>query len=232
MNPRWPAVPFFEEERRAVHFRSSMESRPMATIATRIGPADHGRAMTLEEFLEAEVEEGYRYELARGVLEVTNLPNDPHGQVVYNIYRVVVRYDTEHPGVILRSGGGNEFQLLLPGMPSGRNPDFSIALRGAPRNYRRRRDPVLVAEIVSEGSGDRDYRLKREEYLAYGLLEYWIIDLVERKLTLLIRDGDIWVEQVLRGDQPIASLVLPGLAATVADLWLDLEEYEDDAPTE
>ena len=38
----------------------------MATIATRIGPADHGRAMSLEEFLEAEEEPGYRCELARG----------------------------------------------------------------------------------------------------------------------------------------------------------------------
>ena len=43
----------------------------MATVTTplRIGPADHGRAMTLEEFLDADVEEGYRYELAQGVLE-------------------------------------------------------------------------------------------------------------------------------------------------------------------
>ena len=36
----------------------------MATIATRIGPLDNGRKMTIEEFLEAEEEPGYRYELA------------------------------------------------------------------------------------------------------------------------------------------------------------------------
>ena len=200
----------------------------MATIATRIGPADHGRAMTLEEYLEAEVEEGYRSELARGVLEVTNVPNDPHGQVVCNLYGIVAGYRQADPGVILRYGGGNEFHLLLPGMVSGRNPDLSLSLKGAPRNYRKRRDPVLVAEVVSKGSGDRDYRVKREEYLAFGILEYWIIDLETRKLTLLIRDGDVWIERVLEGDQVIASLVLPGLAATVADLWADLEEYEDD----
>ena len=58
----------------------------MATIAIatplRIGPADQGRTMTLEEFREAEETDGYRYELARGVLEVTEVPNDPHGVVV------------------------------------------------------------------------------------------------------------------------------------------------------
>ena len=47
----------------------------MATVTTplRIGPADRGRTMTLEEFLDADVEEGYRYELARGVLEVNQV---------------------------------------------------------------------------------------------------------------------------------------------------------------
>jgi Uma2 family endonuclease len=199
----------------------------MATVATRIGPLDHGRKMTMEEFLEAEEEEGYRYELARGVLEVTNVPNDPHGQVVFNLNRIIVRYDDAHPGYILRSGGGNEFRLLLPGMVSGRNPGLSVALRRSPRNYRGRRDPVLVDEVVSRGSIDRDYRVKREEYLAFGLLEYWIIDFLERKLTLLVRDGDTWVERPYFEGQPIPSLVLPGLAATVADLWADLDEYED-----
>ncbi len=45
-----------------------------ATSTIRIGPADHGRTMSLDEFIEAELEEGYRYELARGVLEVTHVP--------------------------------------------------------------------------------------------------------------------------------------------------------------
>jgi hypothetical protein len=61
----------------------------MATVAPplRIGPADHGRMITLEEFREAEELDGYRYELARGVLEVTDVPDDPHGMVVCNITR-------------------------------------------------------------------------------------------------------------------------------------------------
>ena len=56
----------------------------MAAVAAplRVGPADNGRRMTLDEFREAEVEEGYRYELARGVLEVREVPDDDHGQVV------------------------------------------------------------------------------------------------------------------------------------------------------
>src|SRR5438045_3649958 len=70
--------------------------------ADRIGPADHGRTLTLPEFVEADEEPGYRYELARGILEVTEVPNDPHGQVVSNLYRALGRYDRDHPGVIRR----------------------------------------------------------------------------------------------------------------------------------
>ena len=201
----------------------------MATITTRIGPADHGRTMTLEEFLETEDEPGYRSELARGMLEVTQVPNDPHGQVVCNLSRIVAGYDATHPGVILRYGGGGEFQLLLEEMGSVRNPDLSIVPKGAPKDDRGRRIPVLVAEVVSANSVDRDHSAKREEYLAYGLLEYWIIDPQLRKLTLLVRHGDRWVEHPCPADQSIPSLVLPGLNATVHEFWTDLEEYESEA---
>jgi Uma2 family endonuclease len=205
----------------------------MATVATaiRIGPADHGRELTLQEFLEAEEEEGYRYELARGVLEVTEVPNDPHGVTVSNLYIGVARYHLDHPGYIYRLGGGNEFRLWLPGLVSGRNPDLAVVLRYAPRDRRRRRLPALAAEGVSRGSSHRDYVTKREEYLAYGLLEYWIVDPIERKVTVLTRNGDVWNEQVVRDDQVIPSLVLPGFLTTVNELWMNLDE-SDDSPDE
>lgn len=56
----------------------------MATVGLRLGPADHGRWMTLEEFRAADVEDGYRYELARVVVEVVEVPDDTHGQVGFN----------------------------------------------------------------------------------------------------------------------------------------------------
>jgi Uma2 family endonuclease len=202
----------------------------MATVATplRIGLADHGRTMTLDEFLEAEEEEGYRYELARGVLEVSEVPNDPHGDVVANLYDAISRYRRDHPGVIRRYGGGNEFRFWLPRMISGRNPDLGVVLHGAPKDWRGRRIPVLAAEVVSRGHIQRDYQTKREEYLAYGLLEYWIVDPLERKVTVLTRRGDAWDEAVFRDDQAIGSLVLPRFATTVAELWIDVEEEDED----
>jgi Uma2 family endonuclease len=171
----------------------------MATVTStiKIGPADHGRLMTLEEFLEAEVEEGYRYELARGVLEVTHVPNDPHGFTVWAILRFIALYDASHPRVIGRAGGGSEFRFWLPGMISGRNPDVFVVLRGTPKDWR----------------------------------EYWIVDPLAKTVTVLIRDGDSWVEQVYREDQQAVSLVLPGLAIRLPDLWPDVEDEQADLET-
>ena len=195
----------------------------MASLAarTRIGPADDGRAMTLDEFLDADEEPGYRYELARGVLEVTEVPNDPHGEVVCNVVRAISRYDVAHPGFIRRFGGASEFRLWVPGMVSGRNPDVAVVLAGTPRDARGRRPPSLAAEVVSRGGEARDYEAKRQEYLVYGLREYWVVDPDALKVTVLARDGDVWRERVFQGDQAVESLVLPGIGARVADLWPD-----------
>lgn len=200
----------------------------MSTLATRIGPADHGRAMTLEEFQDAEEEDGYRYELARGVLEVTHVPGDPHGQVVWNIVSAIARHDLAQPGVIKRSGGAAEFRLWLPGMVSGRNPDVAVVLRNTPRDHRGHRPPVLAFEVVSKGGEARDYQVKREEYLAFGLREYWIVDPRARRVTVLIRDGDTWIERVFQGEEAAQGLVLPGFTLPLAELWPE-EEVGDDS---
>ena len=197
-------------------------------LRIRLSPADNGRAMTLDEFREADEEEGYRYELARGVLEVTEVPNDPHGEIVCNFYNALAHYWRIHPRVIHRYGGASEFRLWIPGMISGRNPDVAVVLRNAPKDVRGRRVPALAVEVVSSGGETRDYVTKREEYLVFGLFEYWIVDPGSKSVTVLLRDGGAWVERVYKEDQPVESLVLPGFGVKVSELLAGAEE-EDEA---
>ena len=91
----------------------------------------------------------------------------------------------------------------------------------------------MAFEVVSKGakSRERDYVTKQAEYLAYGLLEYWIVDPWEKMVTVLVRDGDSWRELVYRDDQLAEGLVLPGFALRVSDLWNAIEE-EGDSDTE
>jgi Uma2 family endonuclease len=206
-----------------------LEIVPVATIAHRhIGPADHGRVMSLEEFLNAEEQDGYRYELARGVVEVTEVPSDPHAEIEWFLLKSLGLYDQAHPGLIHRAGASGSVRLWLPGMVSGRNPDLAVVLQGALKDDRNRLIPSLAMEIVSEGreARQRDYVTKREEYLAFGLLEYWIIDRFERRVMVLIRRDDCWIEHIFLDGQVAAGLVLPGFAVPVAEIWpLNKEEF-------
>jgi len=197
----------------------------MATATTRLGPADHGRAMTLDDYLDAEVEEGHRYELARGVLEVTKVPNDPHAVLVCSFYDEISAYRRAHPGLIHHYGGGSEFQLVIPETASGRNPDVAVSLWATPPDARGNRPASLAVEVVSEGdeARERDYLTKRREYLAYGLAEYWIVDPIERRVTVLVRDGDAWAESVVEGVGSASSVVLPGLVVPLEGLWAGTE---------
>lgn len=198
----------------------------MATATLRLGPADQGRRLTLDEYLGAEVEEGYRYELARGVLEVSEVPNDPHGVILSNLSDAMSLYRRAHPGLIYRHGGGAEFQFVVAELDSERNPDYAVALLATPKDARGRRPASFAAEVVSPGreARERDHVTKREEYLAYGLREYWIIDPQLRQVTTLTRGDDVWVETVVSGDGSAASVVLPGFVVPLADLWAGADD--------
>jgi Uma2 family endonuclease len=199
----------------------------MSTIQLRLGPADHGRSMSIPEFRDADEEEGYRYELARGVVEVTEVPGPAHRRIVGNLYRAIARYDQDHPGLIETFGGGSEFRLWIPGQESGRNPDLGVVLEGSPRDARGRTQPALVGEVVSRGSRVRDYQTKREEYHQFGVLEYWIVDPTLRRVVVLDRSEADWNEHVAKADDLIPSRVLPGLNARVSELWAGVKNDDD-----
>src|SRR5262249_35723268 len=99
-----------------------------ASAALRIGPADKGRRMTLEEFIEADWEDGWPYELARGVVDVTEVPGPSHGRIVRRLAALFIEYEKQHPGVITYGAGGGECRMRLPGMISDRHPDQAIYL--------------------------------------------------------------------------------------------------------
>lgn len=45
--------------------------------------------------------------------------------------------------------------------------------------------PDLAIEIVSPESVERDYETKREQYRQAGVAEYWIVNVMEQRVTLL-----------------------------------------------
>jgi Uma2 family endonuclease len=79
-------------------------------------------------------------------------------------------------------------------------------------------------EFVSRRKRDRrrDYEEKREEYLAVGVVEYWVIDRFRRRMVVYRSDGS---ERIVGPDESYETVLLPGFEVPLgrllrlADRW-------------
>ena len=106
----------------------------MLKSATTIGPADRNRRMSLAEFDHAEAQEGYLYELSRGVIIASDVPDPRHLAQVDKITQQLADYRKRHHGVIHRVAGGSDCKILLRDLESERHPDIAVYKTPPPRN--------------------------------------------------------------------------------------------------
>jgi Uma2 family endonuclease len=194
------------------------------TTTTIIGPSDHGRRMSLDEFDRAEGREGYLYELSRGVITVVDVPNPRHFKIVNATRRQFAAYDVAHPGQIYAIAGGSDCKLLIGGLESERHPDLAV-YKTSPPDEEAGEDvwslwvPEIVIEVVSPSSRQRDYEEKPEEYLRFGVREYWIIDAENQEVLVLRRSRGAWARRVIRPPDVYRTRLLPGFAFAPAAVF-------------
>ncbi len=151
----------------------------MATIV-RLGPTDHGRPMTFDEFIAGNYEEGHRYELIEGGLYVTPMPNYSHDWVEQHVFRQLWQYSESHPRIINRVT--NKARVFLPriGTVSAPEPDIAAYhnLPQGPIVDWQQVSPILVVEIMGGGDDEKDLVRNVDLYLCVPTIqEYWIIDI-------------------------------------------------------
>ncbi|PSB37453.1 hypothetical protein C7B69_03710 [filamentous cyanobacterium Phorm 46] len=78
--------------------------------------------------------------------------------------------------------------------------------------------PLLVVEVVSPHQENRDYRYKRSEYAARRIPEYWIVDPIQQRVTVLEWVEGLYEEVVYMGDSALVSPVLGLLELTAERL--------------
>jgi Uma2 family endonuclease len=183
------------------------------------------KLMTFEEYLAYDDGTDTRYELINGEL-IEMPPESPENcDVARRLFAVLVKVIP----VILLSY--KELEVEVTGRrATARIPDLMIlgeecrsALQGKTRGtITREMPPPLVAiEIVSPGPENeaRDYRYKRSEYAARGILEYWIINPSQQTATVLTLVEGLYEEQVYRSGETIASTVVPEVKLLVNEIF-------------
>jgi Uma2 family endonuclease len=197
--------------------------------AIKIGPKDNGKRMSLADFDHAEVQEGYLYELGRGIIVVSDVPGLWHLVQLLTVRAQLMAYDLAHPGRIFACTGGAESKVLVWPSESERHPDLSVYLTRPPRGG----DPWstwipdLVIEIVSASSWRRDYEEKPDEYHTFGVREYWIIDAQEQQVTVLRRWGRRWRRSIVGPPDVCRTRLLPGFELDCAAVFAAADAIEE-----
>jgi Uma2 family endonuclease len=149
----------------------------------RIGPHDHGREMTYEDFLAGDYEEGYRYELIRGEVYVSPQPNPPHDEMSEYLSDLLTVYKLKHRKIVKRLS--SHCRVFVPGERKTTCPEPDFALyddyaRGSGQKSWQKFSPFIVVEIVSDSDPDKDYVRNVELYQKVPtILEYWLFDKVD-----------------------------------------------------
>lgn len=119
------------------------------------------------------------------------------------------------------------------GARSGRKPDLTVYLSRAklPPHAVIRVPPDIAVEIVSPRPSDRrrDRIEKLQEYAAFGIRYYWLLDPEARTLEVLERtDGGSYSIALAEGRGRLAVPGCEGLVLDLDALWTEIADLIDD----
>lgn len=176
--------------------------------------------LSLAEYLAYSDGSDTRYELVAGELVPMALPTGRHVQIqkflsqVFEaeIARQQLPWTTIQGGLGIQSPRGNRWDSVR--IPDGVVlPLEQWQEMGSREALIRLEEPplLLVVEVVSESSRAADYRAKRAEYCVLGIGEYWVVDPLEEKVSLLLLHEGWYDVLELKGSDPVSSKVFPKL---------------------
>jgi Uma2 family endonuclease len=176
--------------------------------------------LTFEEYLNYDDGTGFHYELVDGRLELMNPPIIEHFLIGKFLERLL---DAE-----IKRLNSSWLSFRETGVRTGRNKsrltDLSVVTLEQARELVNasavfQSPPLLIIEVVSPESVKRDYRYKRSEYAALEVPEYWIVDPLEVKVSVLLLEDGLYEEIVFTDSQQIVSRTFPELNISVDQVF-------------
>jgi Uma2 family endonuclease len=182
-----------------------------------MGAVARSRFYTFDDFCFL-VKDGQKGDLINGVIYMASPETTDANDLFFwfgTIMRLFAR--TRKLGTVL----GNRVALRLDNR-NGPEPDILFVHKS--RLYRVKRRHIdgaadLVVEIVTPDSVERDYVLKRNLYEAMGILEYWIVDEMLEKITLLRLAANGKYREVRPRKRELHSKAMPGFWVRPEWFW-------------
>ncbi|MFC3519833.1 Uma2 family endonuclease [Streptomonospora nanhaiensis] len=186
--------------------------------------APQSRPLTVDD-LEQMPDDGRRYELVDGRLEVTPAPLYPHTVIADRL--LLVLHPQTPRGHNVSAAAGINFNA---DRTHHRIPDLCVIPRADRSAAHLTRPPLLAVEIVSRSTVFTDHHTKRAEYAKFGIESYWIIDpnLEEIGIMELRLDGDqyrtanqAFGRELFQTDAPFPYRLVPHWLLADCDDWED-----------
>jgi Uma2 family endonuclease len=169
--------------------------------------------MTADEYL-ALGETPERYELIDGVVVMSPSPLPDHSEIAIEITYQLTQF--ARSGGRLRTFADTDVRLT-----SGKvyRPDVCVyrAERLTGKVEHLTTPPDLAVEILSPGSKPLDLITKRDDYEAFGVGEYWVVDPADARVRVWRRSGVRLLEGAVDGDS-VPCAALPGFVMEVGPI--------------
>ena len=172
------------------------------------------KKMTLTEYLTYDDGTDTRYELVDGELSRMSLGTGEHGNISEflndefkaEIKRLGLDWVVKDMKIGIQSPRGTRWE-------TARIPDVVVLPLEQWNSLKKRESfipfneppPLLVVEVVSPSTVTVDYRAKHSEYAVLDIPEYWIVDPLDRKVTVCILKDGAYSDEVFVGEITIVS---------------------------
>jgi Uma2 family endonuclease len=166
-------------------------------------------------------EDGNRYEVIEGDIFMSRAPSVLHQLAVHVLDKSLGNFVDQNPIGIVLPGPGvifDEFNGVIPDLVFI-SSEREAQVAGGERITG---SPDLVIEILSPGADNerRDRDIKRRLYSKFGVKEYWIGDLKNRRIEIYRLKDDVLEHAATLGqDEEITKDLLPGFRCSVRSIF-------------
>jgi Uma2 family endonuclease len=180
-----------------------------------------GRKMSYEEFMEMYENTDERYEYIDGEAYLLASPRITHQRVLGNLH-VIFRLWFKgkkcmpylSPFDVTLKKGENNMNVV--------QPDLLVVCDPENKSVKDRYTgiPSLVIEILSDSSIRMDLIKKLDLYMQTGIKEYWIVNCVNREVTVYeFCDNEITNMKTYTKEDPAESFLFKGLTADMGEIF-------------